>query len=362
MRLPATPTALLALALLLPVPAVAQFYKDKTLTLLINYGPGGNADLEARVFQQHLRRFIPGAPTIIVQNQPGAGGVNAMNMLGLNVGSKPDGLTLGYFTFSPTPAIADDPSLKVNLGDFVVVGATRSWAVAYARKDTPPGLTRPADIVKAPKVFIGGYSRATLHDTRLRLSFELLNVPYTMVTGFQATAGLNKAMLQNEVNVTASTLPAYQTQAIPQLIGPGVALPLWQFPILGPGDRPAGNPALERQGIAGFEAVLAEATGKPAAGPKFEAMVLINHLGTQMQRLIVLPKGSPMEAATALRAAFQEVARDPAFRNDFHNVTKEEPEIARADEVEPLLKRIASVDPAIKQVVKASVSERPGDK
>ena len=41
------------------LPVQAQFYKDKTLTLLINYGAGGNADIEARVFQQHLKKHIP---------------------------------------------------------------------------------------------------------------------------------------------------------------------------------------------------------------------------------------------------------------------------------------------------------------
>ena len=59
-------------------PAAAQFYKDKTLTLLINYAPGGNSDLEARVFQSHLKRFIPGNPTVIIANQPGAGGTSTV--------------------------------------------------------------------------------------------------------------------------------------------------------------------------------------------------------------------------------------------------------------------------------------------
>src|SRR5690242_16204790 len=70
-----------------PAPALAQFYKDKTLTLLVNYGVGGNADTEARVYQQHLAKYIPGHPAIIIRNMPGAGGVTAMNQLGLNIGS-----------------------------------------------------------------------------------------------------------------------------------------------------------------------------------------------------------------------------------------------------------------------------------
>ena len=50
-------------ALALPAGAFAQFYKDKTLTLLVNYGVGGNADTEARVYQQHLANTFPAIRT-----------------------------------------------------------------------------------------------------------------------------------------------------------------------------------------------------------------------------------------------------------------------------------------------------------
>src|SRR5882672_7316476 len=95
--------ALLAAALVLPaMPACAQFYKGKTLTLLVNYAVGGNADTEARIYQHYLPRYLPGNPTVIVRNAPGAGGAAAINLLGLNIAAQPDGLTAGYFTTSAT--------------------------------------------------------------------------------------------------------------------------------------------------------------------------------------------------------------------------------------------------------------------
>src|SRR4051812_18796232 len=53
--------------------ARAEFYDKKTLTIVVNYGTGGNADLSARIFQNHLRTHLSGA-TLVVQNMPGAGG------------------------------------------------------------------------------------------------------------------------------------------------------------------------------------------------------------------------------------------------------------------------------------------------
>src|SRR5262245_20516171 len=88
--------AVAVVAVLSATPAVAQFYKGKTLTLLVNYGVGGNIDTEARILARHLPKHIAGGPTIVIQNTPGAGGLHAMNLLGLNIKSRADGLTAGF--------------------------------------------------------------------------------------------------------------------------------------------------------------------------------------------------------------------------------------------------------------------------
>jgi hypothetical protein len=164
-------------------------------------------------------------------------------------------------------------------------------------------------------------------------------------------------MLQNEINLTASTLPGWKTQAIPQVIASGIGMPLFQFPVMDKNGAPIGNPALTAQGIPTFDELYKQAFGKPPSGPKWDAMLLANHMGTQMQRLIVLPKGSPNDALEALRPAFQQVAHDPEFAAAFEKTTSEKPEVARYDEVEPLLARMRKVDPAIKKVVVQSITE-----
>jgi len=79
--------ALLATALLLaltrPAPAddVADFYRGRTLTILISYSVGGGYDLYARLLVDYLDRHIPGNPTVVPENMPGAGGLRASNYL-----------------------------------------------------------------------------------------------------------------------------------------------------------------------------------------------------------------------------------------------------------------------------------------
>jgi tripartite-type tricarboxylate transporter receptor subunit TctC len=348
--------ALAAALLLAPTPGFAQFYKNKILTLLVNYGVGGNADTEARVYQHYLPKYIPGNPTVIIRNVPGAGGATAMNQLGLNIASQPDGLTIGYFTASATQSLVDDPSLRVKLYDFAVVMAARGWNIVYARKDIAPGgLTRPADIAKARDVFAGGYARGTSHDTRLRLALDILGLPFRMVTGFPGTAQINKAMLQNEVNFTGSSLPGYKTQVIPQIINPGIGMVICQYPVIGADGQPSGNPALERAGILTFDKVYAEAFGHPPSGVKFDALLLMNDLSSKVQRLIVLPKGSPAEAVEVMRQAFDAVAHDKDFIEDYQKITGEEPDLVKADLIEPLFERMRHVEPEVVRVLKESV-------
>jgi tripartite-type tricarboxylate transporter receptor subunit TctC len=350
---------ILIAALALPAgPALAQFYKDKTLTLLVNYGAGGNADTEARVYQQYLAKYIPGHPTIIIRNLPGAGGVSAMNQLGLNIGSQPDGLTVGYFTMSATVLITDDPVLKIKMDDLIPIAAARGWNVVYARKDiVPGGYAKPADFARARTVYAGGYSRASSQDTRLRLVLEVMNLPYKMVTGFASTAQLNKAMVQSEVNFTSSSLPGYQTVVIPQLIDTGIGVPLFQFPIIGPDGKPAGNPELEKRGLPVFEQFYRNAFGKAPSGAKYQALLLTNDIATKMQRGMFLPKGSPPEAVAALRQAFLAVAADPDFIAGYKRITGEAPDLLDAQVVQQIFDRIRNVDPNVKQILKESIAE-----
>src|SRR5215470_2749074 len=64
-----------------PDPAPAQYYKGRTVTMIINYPAGGPNDIEGRIIAQHLPAHIPGKPTIVIKNVSGAGGVIATNQL-----------------------------------------------------------------------------------------------------------------------------------------------------------------------------------------------------------------------------------------------------------------------------------------
>src|SRR5262249_39736180 len=73
--------------------ACAQFYKGKTVTMIINYPAGGPTDIEGRIVAQHLAAHIPGKPTIVIKNVGGAGGVIGTNQL---AEAAPNGETMAF--------------------------------------------------------------------------------------------------------------------------------------------------------------------------------------------------------------------------------------------------------------------------
>jgi hypothetical protein len=278
-----------------------------------------------------------------------------MNLLGLNVNRPPDGLTVGYFGLSPSGLIAHDPGLKVTLRDFALVGAVRDWDLAYVRKDTPPGINQPADVGKATKIFAGGYSRSNSNDVRSSLALTILGVPYQMITGFQGTADLNKALIQNEINFVTSALPAFRRLTMPQIIQTGIGIPLFYYPVLGRDGQPADLAVFEKMNVPSFQKLYQLVHGKPPEGPKWQAMQLNCDLDSNMHGLFALPKAAPAEAVAELRQAFDGMAADKEFSAEYQNLTGEAPSLTSANELAPMVDRLENATPAVKQVIKEMI-------
>src|SRR6476469_7247704 len=77
-------------------PACAQdFYKGKTINILAGFSPGGGFDINARVLARHIGRHIPGSPSVVVQNMPGAGSLTAVHYM--NLTAPKDGTVIDDF-------------------------------------------------------------------------------------------------------------------------------------------------------------------------------------------------------------------------------------------------------------------------
>ena len=333
--------------------AHAQLFKDKTITLMINYGAGGNADTEGRVFERHLRKYISGNPTIVVQNIPGAGGLTAINQMGMGIGVRSPDLTMGFFTFNPIAVLVDDPALRVKVENFPVIAAVGAHYVAYGRKDSVPPPGRPQDIVNAAQINAAGYARNSNHDIRLRFMFELLGTRHKIVTGFQSIGTVNVAIEQNEINFMLSTTPGYETQAVPNLIEKGIAIPFWQMGATLSGTTLTGSDKIKGQGIKFFEEVYQDAKGHWPEGIKYQALKVTNDLSATLARVVLMPPGASNEAVEEIRRAFKLLEKDADFIAEYQRVIKSEPIIYHGKESQEILvEALKKTTPEIKRELK----------
>src|SRR5262245_4684340 len=117
--------------------ATAQSFSGKTVTIIVGYKPGGGYDATARMLARHLPKHIPGKPTVIVQNMPGANSVIAANHV-YNV-AKPDGLTIATFNRNlPIAQLTGVDGVKYDITKFAWIGSAANESTILAiRADLP---------------------------------------------------------------------------------------------------------------------------------------------------------------------------------------------------------------------------------
>ena len=115
--------ALLTLGSLIAVTAAhAQTYPSKTITIVVGFSPSGGYDLYARNLSRHISKHIPGNPTVVVQNQPGAGSLTAVRSLDAN--APKDGTVMTIFNPGlVTQSIVDPDKVNVDFRNVAWIGA-----------------------------------------------------------------------------------------------------------------------------------------------------------------------------------------------------------------------------------------------
>lgn len=206
---PASRLAPLAFLLLTLQPAYAQdFYKGKTITIIVATKAGDAYDLYPRLMAEYLPKYVPGNPNVIIQNMPGAASMIAANHV-YNV-AKPDGLTIGAIY----PALYFDqlskkPEVRFDWSKFHFIGSpVVSNHLLYMRSDAP--FKSVDDIKKAstpPKCGSNGTSSTGYWLPKLLE--ELIGSKFDIVVGYQAGQDVDLAVERGEVQCRAFTITAY---------------------------------------------------------------------------------------------------------------------------------------------------------
>ena len=217
---------------------------------------------------------------------------------------------LGYFGGVPWQFVTEPEKFRVDLRTYEFVAYQPNATIYFARTDTPPGIREPADIVKVNGLVSGGIGANSVRDLGIRLTLDMLGVPYRHVTGYR-TVGARLALQRNEINFSGETIASYRT-AIEGLVRAGEVIPLyfspsWNGEVLSVPKQVEGLPILP------FQELYRQIKGTMPSGRLWDVYLAALALTSTMARLDVLPPRAPQGAVAALRAAVLRLNHDKAF-------------------------------------------------
>jgi tripartite-type tricarboxylate transporter receptor subunit TctC len=177
--------------------AVADFYKGKTVTIIVGYSAGGGYDIYARALARHMGRHLPGNPNFIVQNITGAGSVNAANNI-YNVAPK-DGTAFGTFGrgLAMEPLIGT-ARVQYDSTKFTWLGSGTNEVSVCATWHTSPVKTWQ-DAQKT-SFTVGGEGAGSDPDTFSALVRNAFGAKLRLVTGYHGTSDIILAIERGEVD------------------------------------------------------------------------------------------------------------------------------------------------------------------
>jgi hypothetical protein len=338
---------LIAVALAAPFSqsALAQFYKGKTITMIVNYPAGGPSDIEGRIVAQHLPAHIPGSPTIVIKNVGGAGGVIGANQLGE---AAANGENLGFFTLDTIGFIVGNPAIRTSYTDFVLIAGIANPVVVYMRRDTPPGIKVATDIMKAAEFKSLSLNIQSSNTVNQALMLDLLGIKNQAVPAFRGLKEVETAILQNQGQLANTSLPGWTGSVEPTMSN--IVIPLWQ---LAPRGKDGGYPRSRAlAGLPTFEEFHATVNnGRKPSGMLYDALRAGADAQLAMFRTAVMPPKALEEAVAVMRSAFVALWQDAAFIRDYSNIIKTAPVLVTGDEGQAIFGELGTIKPEIRAFI-----------
>jgi tripartite-type tricarboxylate transporter receptor subunit TctC len=273
--------------------SVAQFYQGKTIRMIVGVAAGSGYDINARALARHMSEHIPGKPVIVVQNQPGAGSISMTNQL-YNAGPF-DGTAIGAaFGGMPTAPLLTPEGVKFDPNKLNWLGSTnRETHVTYMWHTSP---ANSFDDFKKRETVVGAQAPGTTQYDFPLVANAIFGTKFKIVPGYGGTPQIHLAMERGEIEGNGAS--AYTT--IKALNADWIKdkkikiLAQWAL-------RP--NPDLP-----GVPSVL-----DLAKNDADKAALLLVLARLDFGRPFFLPPNVPADRVAALRKAFDDTMKDPAF-------------------------------------------------
>ena len=189
--------------------SAAAFYSGKTITFVIAAPPGGGYDLSARLLVRYLGQHVPGQPSVVPQNMPGAGGFRVANYLAS--AAPRDGLAIGMHTRGIIQApMLGDPAARFDSADFSWIGTVSSSKDdAYLLVINKNSGIRSIDDMRRPgsPITLGSVGGITTNVVFALLSPQIFGFNTRLINGYDGSSSVMLALVRGEVTAPTSAFP-----------------------------------------------------------------------------------------------------------------------------------------------------------
>jgi tripartite-type tricarboxylate transporter receptor subunit TctC len=305
-----------------------EFYKGKTVRIVVGFPAGGGFDTYSRIIARHIHKHIPGDPTVIVDNVTGAGSLIAANTV--YKATKPDGLTIGNF-------IGNLIMQQLLGGTGIEFDARKfEWLGVPVKDHVVCALTRASGITSVERwmaakvpVKLGGSAPGTTNDDSAKVLKAALGLPIQLVTGYKGTAPIRLAADSGEI---AGSCWAWESIKV-----------TWRKGL------DAGEVNIVLQAVPKAHHDLPKVPVAIELAKTDEGRKLIQagiHDTSAITRPYALPPGTPKDRVQILRNAFMETMKDKEFLAEAEK-SKLDVDPVSGEETEKIIAGLFQLDPAM---------------
>jgi tripartite-type tricarboxylate transporter receptor subunit TctC len=321
--------ASLAALPLLVLPAAADpvedFYRGKTIQMVIGVSAGGDYDLRARLLTKHLPKYIPGHPNVVAQNMLGGGGLNAANWA-FNVAPKDGTVLLAISSTLPVSQTVGLKGIQFDVRKFHYIGNTTDSPNVINSWHTT-GVTRIEQVMERELV-VGSTGRSSGSYYYPAALNAWAGTKFKIVLGYPGGANVNIAMERGEVGGRGSNLWASWKSTRPHWLAEKKIFILVQVGL-------KRHPELKDVPL--MQELVKDDLSK-------QAMIFMS-ADSAIARSIVTTPDTPPERVAALRRAFNAVMKDPALLAEAKQA-KQDISVATGEEVQRIAASIVNTNPA----------------
>lgn len=278
--------------------AIADFYKGKTVRIIVGFSAGGGYDAYSRLIGRHLHKHIPGNPNVLVDNMTGAGSILAANHIN-NVAPK-DGTVIGNISGQIIlEQLFANPAVQYDLAKFRILGVPigETYLLVVTRK---PGVTRYEEVLgpKGKQIVMGGIPGSTVEQAPIIMR-DALGANFKVVSGYKGTADIRLAIDSGEVDGLFNSWTSLKITSFDK-IRSGEWLVLAQM---------GEEPIRDLPNTKNIPTI-------PLVAKTTEQRQLLRFgiaAPNQFGKIYVLPPGAPQDRVSALEAAFTKTFADKEF-------------------------------------------------